>query len=232
MPEYIQNALKKYNHIIPSKKQYAPHVWAAKTYGKGQQSATPHDETPKLKGKHITVVQSKIGTFLYYGRAVDPTILPALGEIALKQANPTKQTENELNMLMDYLCTYTNAKLRYYAGTMQLHVESDAAYLILPGAKSRIAGHYVLSNNTSTKSSSPIFTECKAIRHVICSAAEAETHGLFINCQNAIIIRNALEGLGHIQGKTTVITDNTTAEGFANKTMKEKRSKTWDMRYN
>ena len=67
---------------------------------------------------------------------------------------------------------------------------------------------------------------------MVCSAAEAETHGLFINCQNAIIIRNALIGLGHPQKRTIVKTDNTTSAGFVTKTMKEKRSKTWDMRYN
>ena len=168
---------------------------------------------------------------MYYARAVDPTILPALNEIALTQAKPTKNTVKELDMLMDYLHNYPSAVLRYHAGSMQLKVESDAAYLVLPGAKSRIAGHYILSNSHS-HFTSPVLTECKTIKHVVCSAAEAETHGLFQNCQNAIAIRYALNGLGHKQEKTIVITDNTTAEGFVNKTMKGKKSKTWDMRYN
>ena len=54
----------------------------------------------------------------------------------------------------------------------------------------------------------------------------------FQNCQNAIAIIYALNGLGHKQDKTIVITDNTTAEDFVNKIMKGKKSKTWDMRYN
>ena len=232
MPDYIQKALKKYGHKPPKKPQYAPHIWAAKFYGKKPQQATPTDTTKKLKGKEITTTQSKIGTFLYYGRAVDQTILPALGEISVQQANPTEKTNCELDMLMDYLATYPSAVLRFYAGQMKLSVESDAAYLVLPGAKSRIAGYYVLDNTTNKEKSSPIFVECKAIRHVVCSAAEAETHGLFVNCQNAIIIKNALEGMGHKQGKIQVSTDNTTSTGFVNKTMKEKKSKTWDMRYN
>ena len=232
MPKYVEKALDKYNHSPPNKPQHAPHVWAAKFYGTKPQKATPEDTTKQLVGKAIRNVQSKIGTFLFYGRAVDPTILPALGEISLKQSSPTEKTENELNMLMDYLHTYPSAVLRYYAGTMQLIVESDAAYLVLPGAKSRIAGYYILENSTNKKTPSPLFIECKAIRHVVCSAAEAETHGLFVNCQNAIIIKNALEGIGHKQRKIKVSTDNTTSTGFVNNTMKEKRSKTWDMRYN
>ena len=80
---------------------------------------------------------------------MDPTILPALREISIQQAKPTEKTKCELEMLMDYLSTYPNAVLQYYAGEMKLSVESNAAYLILPGAKSRIAGYYVLDNTTN-----------------------------------------------------------------------------------
>ena len=45
---------------------------------------------------------------------------------------------------MDYLHTYPNAKLRFYAGDMKLQVETDAAYLVLPNAKSRVAVHFYL----------------------------------------------------------------------------------------
>ena len=181
-----------------------------------------HKIHKKLEGKDINDIQSKIGTFLYDGRAVEQSILPALGEISIAQSKPTEKTKSELKMLMDYLATYPNAVLRYWAGDMQLYVESDAAYLVLPGAKSHIAGYYILSNTTNKERPSPIFIECEAIRHVVCSAAEAETHGLFVNCQNAIVIRNALTGLGHNQKRTIVKTDNTTNEGFVTKTMKEK----------
>ena len=47
-------------------------------------------------------------------------------------------------MLMDFLATHPHAKLCFYAGTMKLNVESDAAYLVLPGARSRIAGYFYL----------------------------------------------------------------------------------------
>ena len=180
-------------------------------------------------------MQSKVGTFLYYGRAVDPSILPALNEISMSQAKPTKHTEKQLEMLMDYLHTYKSAVLRYHAGDMQLAVETDAAYLILPGAKSRIAGHFILNTNRTPNNNfltSPLHTECKTIRHVVCSAAEAECHGLFHNCQMAVAIRRILNGIGHTQNKTTVKTDNTTVTSFVSSTMKEKKSKTWDMRYN
>ena len=139
---------------------------------------------------------------------------------------------------MDYLSTFPYAKLRYYAGDMQLHVESDAAYLVLPGARSRIAGHFYLSAGASPtkvyakRFNAPIHTECSTLKNVVSSAAEAECGALFHNCTVAIGIRNALIGLGHQQGKTLVVTDNSTANSFVHSEMRVKRSKSWDMKYN
>jgi hypothetical protein len=43
-------------------------------------------------------------TLLYYGQAVDSTILPALSSIATKQAQPTAKTMAMAKQLLDY-CT-------------------------------------------------------------------------------------------------------------------------------
>ena len=47
--------------------------------------------------------------------------------------------------LLNYVATYSNAFLRYYANNMVLHIDSNAAYLVAPEAKSRIAGFDYLS---------------------------------------------------------------------------------------
>ena len=65
---------------------------------------------------------------------------------------------------------------------------------------------------------------------MVSSAAEAETAGIFQNCQAAILIRRMLTILGHPQPPTPMKTDNKTAKGFVSKTLKSKRSKSWDMR--
>ena len=52
---------------------------------------------------------------------------------------------------------------------MALHVDSDAAYLVLPKARSRIAGYFYLSKECSiTMTTSPpingsILVECKVL---------------------------------------------------------------------
>ena len=96
-----------------------------------------------MVGSEIQDVQSKVGTFLYYARAVDPKILPALNQIVTIQSAPTENTKKELNMIMDFLSTYPSAKLKFQGGNVQLEIESDAAYLVTPGSRSRIAGHYI-----------------------------------------------------------------------------------------
>ncbi len=83
------------------------------------------------------------------------------------------------------------------------------------------------------KPNGPILIECKTLKHVVASAAEAETGGLFLNGQTAIPIRIILEALGHRQPPTPLKTDNSTAAtGFANSHIRIKRAKFWDMCYN
>ena len=69
------------------------------------------------------------------------------------------------------------------------------------------------------------------MREVVGSAAEAELGALYYHMQEACPIRTALEELGHPQKPMVITTDNSTASGIANETVKQKRSKAFDMRY-
>eukprot|EP00957_Ditylum_brightwellii_P043398 3290449-Ditylum_brightwellii.AAC.1 len=64
-----------------------------------------------------------------------------------QQSAPADRTITDMDMLLDYMRIYPNAKLCFYAGNMQLSVDSDTAYLVLPGAKSRFAGHFYLESH-------------------------------------------------------------------------------------
>ena len=238
MPGYVASALERLQHRAPVRPQYAPHQWTQPAYGQKLQLA-PIDDTPKLDATKIRYVQSCVGSMLYYARAVDPTMLPAINEISGSQASPTQKTMAACRMLLDYASTYPNAILRYHASNMALHIDSDAAYLVLPNARSRYAGHYYLSNHPaplpskpSPKPNGPILTVCKTIKGVMSSAAEAETGGVFGNAQEAIACRISLRALGHPQQATPIKTDNSTSNSFVHANIKQRRSKTWDMRWN
>ena len=167
-----------------------------------------------------------MGSFLYYARAVDPTILPTINELGLSQAQPTENTRVKAKQLVDYLYTHKFATLRYKSSDICLHVDSDAAYLVAPGAKSRIAGYYYLSSkykptedtiNPTPTLNAPAHVECRLLKHVVSSSAEAETGGIYANCQTAIPLRHMLETLDHPQLPTTIKTDNENAGQFFDK---------------
>ena len=197
---------------------------------------TIKEPEPVLDKKATKNVQSKVGTFLFYGRAVEPAILVALNDISSEQAAPTSTTLKDLSRLCDFLATHPNAVIRYVAKTMQLKVESDASYLSVGKSRSQYAGHFYLepARNTfnQTAQNGPIHTEYAVLKNIVCSAAEVECGGVFHNCQKAIVIHRALEALNHPQKPTEVKTDNSTAAAFVHSTMRSKKSKTWDMRWN
>ena len=236
MPAYVKNSLKRFNHSPSKSPQYSPHAHFSIQYGQGtRQYATAPDLSPPLSPADTTHIQSVIGTYLYYGRALDHTILPALNSIASAQSAPTQNTKKATQQLMDYVATYPNAYLRYYASDMVLHVDSDAAYLVAPNARSRISGYFHLSDHPNItkhpKLNGAILVECKTLRHVVSSSAEAEVAGIYHNATVAVPIRHILHALHHPQPPTPLKTDNSTAAGFVYDNIHQKRSKSWDMRY-
>lgn len=91
MPQYIPSELQKLGHIPPTTPQHSPHQHTVPRYGQCIQYAPDDDDSPLLRPKQITYVQSVLGTLLYYARAVDPTLLPALNELATQQSSPTEK---------------------------------------------------------------------------------------------------------------------------------------------
>ena len=69
------------------------------------------------------------GTFLFYGRAVDGTVLTALSAIAYDQAAPPEATMKKTKLFLDYAATYPDAVLTNRASDMVLALHSDASYL-------------------------------------------------------------------------------------------------------
>ena len=50
---------------------------------------------------------------------------------------------------MDYINTYSNAYIRHYASDTVLRIDSNAAYLVAPKVRSRVAGYFHLSDHPS-----------------------------------------------------------------------------------
>ena len=121
---------------------------------------------------------------------------------------------------------------------MHLYLESDAAYLVLPRARSRCAVFYYLGDRLQSSTDKPaingaVHVLCKTIPNVVSSSAEAETGGIYHGARKAVPMIDALIEMGHPQDPKGVLitTDNSTAHSILTSTMRAKLSKSYDMRY-
>ena len=76
---------------VPKTPQYSPHEYTRPQYGVPIQYAKEPDTAPVTSKKDTKHVQSVAGTYLYYSRAIDPTMIVALNDIAAVQSKPTKK---------------------------------------------------------------------------------------------------------------------------------------------
>jgi hypothetical protein len=237
MPGYIKKALQRFAIPPTTRAQHAPHVWSKPVYGQTQQLTKPIDNSPALNATERRRLQEIIGTLLYYDRAIDSTLLVALGTLAPAQAEGTKATANACKQLLNYYAHHPDAVVRFRASDICLHIDSDVSYLSEPKARSRVGGIFYLSNQKPTPNtpSAPlngaIHIVSHILRNVMASAAEAEFGGLFYNGQEACPIRQALLDMGHPQPATPMKSNNSTAYGIANDTVKQRKSKAMDIRF-
>ena len=69
----------------------------------------------------------------------------------------------------------------------------------------------------------PIHSISQIMSNVMGTAAEAEIGAAYINGQEAVLIRTLIHELGNPQPATPIQVDNSTVDGFANNTIKQKR---------
>ena len=130
MPGYVQQAVNKFQHGIksPNKAIDAPHPYKA-TKKQGLPMTQPIDTAAKLAPQAIKHLQQIVGTFLFYSRAVDPTMLTALSIIAMEQTQGTQTTKEKGEHFLNYATTHPNATIKFYKSDMVLKIHSDASYL-------------------------------------------------------------------------------------------------------
>ena len=232
MPGYVTNALHKFQHPKPNKAQDGPYPATAKQYGVKVQLTDPIDTTAHLPTHEIKCLQQMISTFLFYGRAVDPTLLTALSELSSAQATATDATKRACHQFLDYCATHPASTICYHASDMVLKLHSDSSYLNAVGARSRQGGHFFLGNKSDPNILNGAILHLTAImKMVLSSAAEAEFGALFHNTKEATPLCTTLVELGHPQPPTPVLVNNSTAVSLANDTVTQRCSHAIDMRF-
>jgi hypothetical protein len=226
MPDYVERARIRFGHLIPKQLQHQPHKHTVPTYGATIQYAKDDDATSLLLKEEKKYIQQVLGTFLYYGRAVDSTMLMALSFIASTQAEPTKETMENIKLFLDYVASHQDANLTYQASDMVLIIHSDASYLSEPKARSRAGGHFFMSSNvTNPHNIGAVLNIAQLIKAVMSLTAEAELGALYTNAREAVPMRQLLTEMGHIQPRTPIQTDNSMACGVVNSNIQPWRTK-------
>jgi hypothetical protein len=208
MPKYITKALLKYQHPALLKPQHAPYK-AAPMQFRARVQTVMMDTTVPLSKECIKHVQDIIGTLLYYGRVVDPTILPAISAIASQQAEGTEAVTDPCHQLLGYVTTHPNAGICYLASDMILAVHSNASYLSKHNQCSQASAHFYLTNKGDDEFNNRIILNLTSIiKHVMSLASESELAALYYGCKIAVPIQTTLDEMGHTQPPTPVTTDN------------------------
>jgi hypothetical protein len=233
MPSYIAKVLDRFAIPREGPTQHSPAKYEC-VYGKEAQ-ATEIDNTLPISLARQKEIQEVVGCLLYYSRAVDPTMLCDTNRLGSLQANPTEKAYDASQHLLRYAATYPVVETVFHASNMILRISSDASYLSETQGRSRVGGYFDLINSDIDPIRAPvngaIHVISSVLSSVVASVAEAEYGRLFVNGQAGADIRQKLIGMGYPQPMTTIITDNKCAAGIANKSLKQLRTKSIDMKF-
>jgi hypothetical protein len=97
-----------------------------------------------------------------------------LNDIATEQTKATEKMQAATKQLLDYLSTYPDATIRYHSSDMILNIHSDASYLLVSNARSRLGGLFFLGNKSPEKDkiNGYILNVASVIKNVVAPAAE------------------------------------------------------------
>jgi hypothetical protein len=81
----------------------------------------------------------------------------ALNDIATEKTAATEKTKTAAGQLLYYLATHPDAKIRFQASDMILHINSDASNLLVSKARSRLGGLFYLGYNPPNQDKLNVF---------------------------------------------------------------------------
>ena len=196
MPGYVQHAINKFHNRVKghNKPTDAPHPYKA-TKKQGLPMTKAVEDGAKLSPQAIKQLQQIVGTFLFYSRAVDPTMLMALSIIVMEQTQGTQTTKEKAEHFLTYTSMHPNATIKYYKSDMILKIHSNASYLSKSQGRSCTGGHFYLGNreHTTDPPNGSILNTTGILANIMSAASEAEAATLFTNMKEGVIQRIALE---------------------------------------
>ena len=192
---------------------------------------SPVDSTAPASIADGKKLQRVVGSILYYARAIDHSMLPAVCNLATLQSKPTTHTMTMCDRLLGYASRHRNAKVVIRPSEMLLRIHSDASHLSRAKSGSVAGGIHYLGTSDPYFINAPILCHSTGIPVVCAAVSESEYAGVFSNAQIGADERTCLASLGYPQPPTVIYCDNECAVGLASSTVRAKKSKSIDMRF-
>ncbi len=231
VPGYIAKVLERFHEWAGTRTVSTPAIYTAPNYGAKVQIAMDDDSAP-LSATDTTTLQAISGSHLYYACAVNPTMLPAVNAVASQQVIPTERIRAQVVRLLQYARANSSNQVVFHRSKMHFVLQVDASYLSRSKGRSVAGGvEYFGDSNNPTHENVMVYVLSSIIGVVVASAGEAEYASAFQNAQQAVHFRHIAMAMGHPQPATPILCDNAFAIGVATDTIKQKRSKSIDMRF-
>jgi hypothetical protein len=117
MPGYVSKVLKLSNHS--GQHAHSPSIRTPLQYGVKVQVPII-DDSPLLDAAGTKFIQEVVGILLFYARAIDSTMLPAVTALSSEQTKATEKVMASAIRLLDYAAAYPDNALVFYACDMIL----------------------------------------------------------------------------------------------------------------
>jgi hypothetical protein len=159
-------------------------------------------------------------------------MLTICNTIASEQATPTEAVKAHAVRLLQYAARFPNNAIVFNESKMHLIIQADASFNSRPKGRSVAGGiAYCGDVDDPTKENGMLHAISSIIDVVCASAGEAEYGSAYINAQCGVGLRHILIALGHPQPPTPILCDNEFAIGLATDTIKQRKSKSIDLRF-
>jgi hypothetical protein len=112
IPSYVKKSLHTFQHPKASRPTHAPSKWNSPIFDQKVQY-TDLDSTPNMDDDQRKFLQRVIGKYLFYARAVDPTVQHKLNRLAAAQSKETQATLAKLLHFLNYCETHPDVCIRY-----------------------------------------------------------------------------------------------------------------------
>ena len=122
MTGYVRAELHAFQQEKQKRPQESLYPWTQPVYKKNNKMLSEKASSQRR-------LQKIVGKFLYYARAIEPTMLMALNSLAAVQTKPTIETAKIITQILNYSATHPDAVIECIKSGMILHIYSDASYL-------------------------------------------------------------------------------------------------------